>query len=251
MLIEARGLVKNYGSAEVIKNIDFSLDTGEILGLLGPNGAGKTTIMRMLSGYFMPDSGVIKICGNAIDETSVLSKNQIGYLPENVPLYNDMTVFGYLRFITEARLIPKTERLSKIENVISQCGLNGRGNQKIETLSRGYKQRLGLAQAVIHNPPILLLDEPLTGLDPIQINQFRKLIKELGKDKGVIFSTHILQEAEYVCTRYIILDEGKIAAQGPIEYCENDNTGNRDGSARTNLEEIFSSLEKGNRIDQA
>ena len=229
MLIEAVGISKNYGKTEAIKNIDFTLDAGQILGFLGPNGAGKTTVMRMLSGFHFPDSGVISIEGYSVEENPVETKKYIGYLPENISFYSDMTPEAYLGFIANARLVPKAEKRARIENAINAYGLGGREHQIIETLSRGYKQRLGLAQALVHNPSVLILDEPLTGLDPAQIIEFRSLIRELGKTKGIIFSTHILQEVSSVCTHYLILNEGSIAAQGPVD-------------SDTDLEAVFASL---------
>ena len=245
MLIEAAGLVKNYGRVEVIKNIGFTLNTGDILGFLGPNGTGKTTVMRMLSGFHFPDSGVIRINGISIVENPVEFKKHIGYLPENIQFYGDMVPAEYLEFIAKMRLVPKNNINSAIENVIDLCGLRNHEYQKIETLSRGYKQRLGLAQAVVHNPSILILDEPMTGLDPGQIVEFRSLLAELGKTKGIIFSTHILQEVWSICTDYLILNEGCIAANGKIER-----DGNQpDAQFQRNIEAVFADIGKGNTID--
>ncbi|MCL2834914.1 MAG: ABC transporter ATP-binding protein [Treponema sp.] len=230
-MIEAINLVKNYGSAKIIKDVSFSLEPGTILGFLGPNGAGKTTIMRMLAGCNFPDSGTVKINGVSLDEENSALKNNIGYLPETAPLYPDMTVREYLLFAASLRLIPKPDRPDAVKKVMDLCGVSKRQNQRIETLSHGYRQRLGLAQAFIHDPQILILDEPMTGLDPNQIIEFRRIIKEMGKKKIVIFSTHIIQEVLSVCTSYLVLDNGSIAAQG--------STG---GSSRTNLEKIFAGL---------
>ena len=232
-MIRADNLVKNYGPVNVIDDISFSVGRGEILGFLGPNGAGKTTVMRMLAGYHLPDSGVIMVNGAEHDANSAEFKKNTGYLPESAALYGDMTVFETLLFSARARDIPKDSVNGAVEKIISLCGLSSKKNQRIETLSRGYRQRTGLAQALIHDPPILILDEPLTGLDPNQIIEMRSLIKELGRNKAVIFSTHILQEAETVCTHYLILNNGRIAANGAIAGIEK------------SLEEFFTGLAGG------
>ena len=221
-MIEADGLVKKYGSFTAVENISFSLEPGRILGFLGPNGAGKTTVMRMLAGYHFPDSGSIKIDGMLLDENSPGLKNHIGYLPENTPLYADMTPAEHLMFASEARLIPKKDRPEAVRTALELCGLVNHGNQRIETLSRGYRQRVGLAQAIVHDPSVLILDEPMTGLDPVQIIEIRDLIREMGKKKTIIMSTHILQEVRSVCTCYMILYEGKIASQGAMDQNEID-----------------------------
>jgi len=251
MLIEAEGLVKNYGPVEVIKGISFTLDKPGILGLLGPNGAGKTTVMRMLAGYHLPDSGFIKINGKIMNDAEPELKNSAGYLPENVPLYGDMTPSEYLFFMAEIRMIPKHERKSAVEKAVESCGLGSRSNQRIDTLSRGYRQRAGLAQAIVHDPDILILDEPLTGLDPGQIAHFRALIKELGKTKGIVFSTHILQEAEYLCTDYIVLNRGSVAARGRMESSGDLSGGQNNAGQHTDLEAIFAGISGENENDQA
>lgn len=215
-MIKVEALTKNYGTLEAVKNISFSLSQGEILGLLGPNGAGKTTLMRILSGYHFPSSGRIYIDGISLNEESLEIKKRIGYLPEHVPLYGDFTPLESLKFMARARLIPKQDRKKAIEKALVSCGLETHRNQRIETLSRGYKQRLGLAQAILHDPPILILDEPTAGLDPNQIIHVRSLIRELGKQKTLILSSHILSEVEAVCSRLIILNQGRIAAQGSL-----------------------------------
>ena len=235
MLIEVEALVKNYGSLEVIRGISFSLGQGEILGLLGPNGAGKTTVMRILAGYHFPNSGTVRMDGLSLEENTREIQRRIGYLPENVPLYGDLTLREFLYFAAEARSIPGEEKTKAVERALTACGLEMRKHQRIETLSRGLRQRLGLAQAIVHDPPILILDEPMTGLDPNQIIEIRSLIKTLGKTKTIIFSTHILQEVESICSRYIILNNGRIAAQGLIE------------EKRTSLEEIFMGLGEGGK----
>jgi ABC-2 type transport system ATP-binding protein len=216
-MIEVKELSKRYGNVEAVMGVSFSVGKDQVLGFLGPNGAGKTTIMKILTGYHYPTGGAAFVDGLSVQEQSVAVKARIGYLPEGVPLYGDLTVDEYLGFVADARLIAKGERSAKIGAAVEACGLGGMRGRRIETLSKGYKQRTGLAGAIVHDPPILILDEPTTGLDPNQIIEIRNLIKELGKRKTVILSTHILQEVEAVCNQVLILNEGKIAAQGTPE----------------------------------
>jgi ABC-2 type transport system ATP-binding protein len=217
LLIEVIGLSKRYGNVEAVRDVSFSVDAERVLGFLGPNGAGKTTIMKILTGYHFPSGGSARVDGISVEEDPVEVKKRIGYLPENVPLYGDLTVDEYFAFIADSRLIPPPERKEKIGASLAACGLEPYRSRKIETLSKGYRQRTGLAQAILHDPPILILDEPTTGLDPNQIIEIRSLITELGKRKTVILSTHILQEVEAVCDQVLILNEGRIAAQGTAE----------------------------------
>ena len=216
-MIEVKELKKRYGSVEAVKGVTFSVGKEQVLGFLGPNGAGKTTVMKILTGYHYPTGGEALVDGLSVQEDSVAVKARIGYLPEGVPLYGDLTVDEYLKFVADARRIPREERSAKINRSIEACGLGAMRGRRIETLSKGYKQRTGLAGAIVHDPPILILDEPTTGLDPNQIIEIRSLIKDLGKSKTVILSTHILQEVEAVCNRVLILNDGKIAAQGTPE----------------------------------
>ncbi|MDR1362587.1 MAG: ATP-binding cassette domain-containing protein [Spirochaetaceae bacterium] len=213
-MIEVHNLAKKYGNIEAVKDITFTLPDGQILGFLGPNGAGKTTIMKILTGFHYPSSGEALIDGISTQDNPVAIKQLIGYLPENVPLYGDLTINEYLNFIADTRNIPKEKRKNAINAALEQCALTQMANRRIETLSKGYKQRTGLAQSIIHDPPILILDEPTTGLDPNQIIEIRNLIKDLGQHKTIILSTHILQEVEAVCTQVLILNAGHIAAQG-------------------------------------
>ena len=215
--IEVKNLSKLYGNVKAVTDVSFSVGDSEVLGFLGPNGAGKTTIMKILTGYHFPSSGSALVDGIPVDEEPLEIKKRIGYLPENVPLYTDITVDEYLNFAADARFIPKEQRASAINASLEACGLLNYRSRKIETLSKGYKQRTGLAQAILHDPPILILDEPTTGLDPNQIIEIRSLIKELGKRKTVILSTHILQEVEAICTQVLIINDGRIAAQGKPE----------------------------------
>ncbi|MDR3167479.1 MAG: ATP-binding cassette domain-containing protein [Treponema sp.] len=220
-MIVVQDLTKRYGPVEAVRDISFEVGQDQVLGFLGPNGAGKTTIMKILTGFHFPSTGKVLVDGISLEEDPVEVKKRIGYLPENVPLYGEFTVSEYLSFIADARLIPREKKSPSLGAAMDTCGLAQVRSKRIETLSKGYKQRLGLAQAIIHDPPILILDEPSSGLDPNQIIEIRALIKELGKRKTVILSTHILQEVEAVCSRVLILNEGRIAAQGrPEEIAE-------------------------------
>jgi ABC-2 type transport system ATP-binding protein len=213
-VIELRELRKSYGGVEAVHGVSFTAETGSVLGLLGPNGAGKTTIMKVLTGYHFPSSGKAVVDGLDVEEDPIAVKSRVGYLPESVPLYQDLTVAEYLDFIGDARSLDRPARARAVERSIGACGLEGVYRKKVEELSKGYRQRLGLAQAILHDPPILILDEPTTGLDPNQIIEIRELIKSLGESKTVILSTHILQEVEAICSNVIILNEGRVAAQG-------------------------------------
>jgi ABC-2 type transport system ATP-binding protein len=215
--IEVQNLSKQYGQVQAVTDVSFSVGSQQVLGFLGPNGAGKTTVMKILTGFHFPSSGKAFVDGIPVDEQPLEVKKRIGYLPENVPLYGDLTVDEYFAFAAEARFIPKHERKAAIDKCLEACSLIGYRGRKIETLSKGYRQRAGLAQAILHDPPILILDEPTTGLDPNQIIEIRSLIKELGKSKTVILSTHILQEVEAICSQVLIINDGRIAAQGKPE----------------------------------
>jgi ABC-2 type transport system ATP-binding protein len=216
-MIEVHGLSKRYGQVEAVRDVSFSVGRDQVLGFLGPNGAGKTTVMKILTGYHFPTSGDAKLDGISVQDHPVEVKKRTGYLPESVPLYGDLKPAEYLGFIASSRLIPKGERKAAVSRALELCGLEEAANKPIETLSKGYKQRVGLAQAIIHDPPILILDEPTSGLDPNQIIEIRGLIKDLGRRKTVILSTHILQEVEAVCSQVLIINEGRIAAQGSPE----------------------------------
>lgn len=213
-MIEVSGLSKSYGGFEAVKDVSFSAGDGRVIGLLGPNGAGKTTIMKVLTGYHRPSSGRALVGGVDVAEDPLAVKRLVGYLPEGVPLYGDMTVGEYLSFIAEARGLRPGERAPAAAKAMEACGLDGMGPVLIEHLSKGFRQRVGLAQAILHDPPVLILDEPTTGLDPNQILEIRSLIRSLGGDKTVILSTHIMQEVEALCSEVLILNEGRIAAQG-------------------------------------
>jgi ABC-2 type transport system ATP-binding protein len=211
MSIVVQGVTKLYGDQKALDNVTFEVKTGEIVGFLGPNGAGKSTMMKIITGYIPASSGTVTVNGLAVDDENLLVKNQIGYLPENNPLYTEMYVREYLGFVAS---IYKTglPLKNQIESIIQMTGLAPEQNKKIGSLSKGYRQRVGLAQALIHNPAVLILDEATTGLDPNQIVEIRNLIKEAGKEKTVLLSTHIMQEVEAICDRVIIIDKGVIVA---------------------------------------
>lgn len=211
-MIRLQNLTKDYGSVRAVDHVNFEINEGEILGFLGPNGAGKTTTLRMITCFLSPTSGNIEVENMNINNNQIEIKRLIGYLPEHNPLYIDMTVYDYLKFIADIREISNFD--VRIIEVIKQCGLNGVVHKPINTLSKGYKQRVGIAQAIIHDPKILILDEPTSGLDPNQIVEIRELIKQLGKEKTLIISSHILQEVQAVCNRIVIINEGKIVADG-------------------------------------
>jgi ABC-2 type transport system ATP-binding protein len=213
-MVEVRNLSRSYGTFEAVKDVSFFAGKGEVIGLLGPNGAGKTTIMKILAGFHFPSGGSALVDGISLEEDPVEAKKRIGYLPENIPLYGDLTVEENLRFIACARLVPAKKRKDAVQAALEACGLSSAAKARVETLSRGFRQRAGLAQALVHDPPVLVLDEPATGLDPNQIVEMRSLIRELGKRKTVILSTHILTEAEAVCSRLLILNGGRVAARG-------------------------------------
>jgi len=217
MDIQVEDITKTYGAQKAVDAISFHVKTGEILGFLGPNGAGKTTTMKMITNYLLPEEGNIYIAGKSMFEYADELKKHIGYLPENNPLYQEMPVIDYLRFCAEVQGIPGDKIPGRIREMVRVCGLNAEKHKKIGELSKGYRQRVGLAQAIIHDPEILILDEPTSGLDPNQIVEIRKLIRELGKEKTVILSTHILPEVEATCDRILIINKGKIVADGTAE----------------------------------
>lgn len=215
MSIIAENVSKVYGTQYALKNVSFSIGEGEIVGLLGPNGAGKSTLMKIITCFIPPTSGNVTVYGNSIFENTLKIRRNIGYLPEQNPLYTDMYIREFLRFIAG---VHKLDNINKrVEDIIETTGLTPESNKKIGQLSKGYRQRVGLAQALIHDPKILILDEPTTGLDPNQLTEIRSLIREVGKTKIVILSTHIMQEVEAVCSRAIIINHGQIVADKPTE----------------------------------
>lgn len=209
-MIEVKGLRRSFGPVVAVDGISFSAEKGEVVGLLGPNGAGKTTAMRMLTCYIRPDSGTASVCGHDILSDTVGVRRSLGYLAENSPAYPEMTVGGFLKFICDVREIKGGRRKQALDRVVPMCSIDSVYHQTIETLSKGYKRRVGLAQALIHDPDVLILDEPTDGLDPNQKHGVRGLIENMAKDKCIIISTHILEEVEAICSRAIIIARGKI-----------------------------------------
>jgi len=213
-MIEIQDLQKSFGDLRAVDGVSFSVEPGEVLGFLGPNGAGKSTTMRMITGFLTPTGGEVLIAGKSLGLDPIAAKNRIGYLPEGAPLYPDMTPRELLEFVAEIRRIPKSQRKERIGKVVEQIHITEVLDQRIETLSKGFKRRVGLAQAILHDPEILILDEPTDGLDPNQKHEVRHLIKEMSKDKVIILSTHILEEVDAVCTRAIIIARGKVVFDG-------------------------------------
>jgi len=247
MDILVENITKSYGSQKALDNLSFKVKTGEILGFLGPNGAGKTTTMKAITCYLNPEEGDIKVGGRSVLEQPDLVKKDIGYLPENNPLYLDMPVIDYLAFAGELQGVPKEKLNDRIKLMVRVCGLTGEKHKKIGELSKGYRQRVGLAQALIHDPAVLILDEPTTGLDPNQIIEIRELIKEIGKEKTVILSSHILAEVEATCDRVVIINKGKIVADGTPEQLRQKAQGNE--SLKVGIEggeknDIFAALKE-------
>jgi len=233
MSIEINNLTKVYGEQKAVNNISFTINKGEIVGFLGPNGAGKSTTLKIITGYLAATSGTVKVAGLDIAKNPIECKQKIGYLPESNPLYNDMYVKEYLNFIAG---VHHNKSLGighqSLEEIINKVGLQLEQNKKIAQLSKGYKQRVGLAAALIHQPEVLILDEPTSGLDPNQIIEIRNLIKEQGKDKTILFSSHILQEVTAICNRIIIINKGIIVADDSLENL----------TKKGSLESVFSKL---------
>lgn len=216
-MIQVQNVSKHYGDLTAVDNISFNLEKGDVLGFLGPNGAGKTTTMRIITGYMPPTKGSVYIADVDIFEDPQLAKSHIGYLPENPPLYEDMVVREYLDFVADIKQVPKKEKNSRIHYVIEKCGLDDVSKRIIAHLSKGYKQRVGIAQALINDPEVLVLDEPTSGLDPMQIVEIRELIHGLSGERTVILSTHILPEVTMICSKVVIINKGKIALEESLE----------------------------------
>lgn len=214
MSITIEQLTKQYGEQKAVNNISFTVNKGEIVGFLGPNGAGKSTTMKIITGYLQPDGGQVAVCGVDVVKDPQAGKQKIGYLPESNPLYYDMYIREYLHFIADIHGV--AEKKARIEEVIVQVGLTPESSKKIGQLSKGYKQRVGLAAALLHDPEVLILDEPTTGLDPNQIIEIREVIRSLGKNKTVLFSSHILQEVEALCNRVVIINKGQLVADSQL-----------------------------------
>jgi len=224
MSIEVTGLLKMYGQQKAVNNISFNIHKGEIVGFLGPNGAGKSTTMKIVTGYLLADAGNSKVCGIDVSENPIEAKNKIGYLPEANPLYYDMYVKEYLLFV--AGVYAVANKQAAINRTIEMVGLTPESKKKIGQLSKGYKQRVGLAASLIHDPEVLILDEPTSGLDPNQIIEIRNVIKEQGKNKTVLFSTHILQEVQAICDRVIIINKGELVADDTLNNLQKNNKSN-------------------------
>jgi ABC-2 type transport system ATP-binding protein len=220
-MIELKDVTKKFGTKTAVDGISFKIEKGDIVGFLGPNAAGKTTTMRIITGFFPPTSGQVKIAGYDISKDSIAVKEKIGYMPENVPLYKELTVYSYLKFIAEIKGIPKDKIESRIEKAMKEVGISQVKNTIIGKLSKGFKQRVGLAQAIINDPEILILDEPTVGLDPVQIKEIRSLIKNMKGERTIILSTHILPEVSMTCDKVIIINEGKIIAQEDVKNLTN------------------------------
>lgn len=214
-MIKVSGLTKDYGARRAINNLNFDAHQGEIVGFLGPNGAGKTTTMRILTGYMPPTDGEAIVAGYNVVEESLEARRRIGYLPETTPLYTEMVVFDYLKYMGELRSVPEID--DRVDEVLDMVGLGDRANGYIGNLSKGMRQRVGLAQALLHRPEVLILDEPTIGLDPGQVVEVRELIREIGKERTVLLSTHLLNEAQNICDRVLIINKGKIVAEDTTE----------------------------------
>jgi ABC-2 type transport system ATP-binding protein len=234
-MLEIRNLTKHFGPLKAVDGISFRVDRGEVLGFLGPNGAGKSTTMKMATGFVTPTGGTALVCGHDIQEDPLAAKRKFGYLPEGAPAYPDMTPAGFLEFVAEVRGIPPERRGPRIQEVVQLVHLERVLHQRIETLSKGFKRRVGLAQAILHDPEVLILDEPTDGLDPNQKHEVRALIKQMARNKAIVLSTHILEEVEAVCTRAIIIAHGKLLFDGtPAELAE-----------RGPLDEVFRRITTG------
>src|SRR5258708_16214952 len=216
-MISIEGLTKDYGTTHALQGLNFQVPRGQIVGFLGPNGAGKSTTMKILAGYATPTAGTARIAGMDVTVDSIATRRLLGYLPENNPLYEEMIVVDFLDFVAQVRGIPAAERRARMKNTAERCGLVSVIGKKIGELSKGFRQRVGLAQAILHNPDLLILDEPTSGLDPNQIVEIRSLIKELGKEKTVILSTHILSEVQSTCSRVLIINDGRLVADDSPE----------------------------------
>ncbi len=217
-MIKVEGLTKRYGDLVAVRGVSLEVQRGEVVGFLGPNGAGKTTTMRMLTGFLSPSEGSVEIAGHSMEQEPVSARRAIGYLPETPPLYREMRVEAYLRYVATIKDVPRRARAEKLERALEACGLREVRRRVIGTLSRGFRQRVGLAQAIVHEPPVLVLDEPTSGLDPVQIVEIRNLILQLAREEGrtVILSTHILPEVEAICQRVVLISMGEIRIDGAL-----------------------------------
>ncbi|MEA2062391.1 MAG: ATP-binding cassette domain-containing protein [Gemmatimonadota bacterium] len=243
-MIKVENLTKYYGPTLAVDSVDFEITRGQVVGFLGPNGAGKTTTMRIVTCYLKPTSGTASVAGYDISDSPLEVRNRIGYLPENCPLYLDMNVVDYLHYIAELRQVPARERQRKVKEMIGIAGLGTVTHKDIGELSRGFRQRVGLAQAMVHDPGILILDEPTNGLDPNQIIEMRKLIREIGREKTIILSSHIMQEVTATCDRVLIINDGRLVAQGSPDELTSQAQGKETSvlCLKGSQDEIFSAL---------
>jgi ABC-2 type transport system ATP-binding protein len=250
MSIEVKNILKQYGSQKAVNHISFTINKGEVVGFLGPNGAGKSTTMKMITGYLEPDEGSATVCGIDVKENPIAAKQKVGYLPESNALYHEMYVREYLDFVADVHNV--SNKKTKVEEVIRQVGLTPEAHKKISQLSKGYKQRVGLAAALIHNPEVLILDEPTSGLDPNQIVEIRNVIKELGQHKTVLLSSHIMQEVEAVCDRVIIINKGSIVADDLLSHLlKKAHAGSVTLEIKEEVEEnVFNQIQSINRINK-
>lgn len=241
-MLEIKSLTKSFGDFKAVDNISFSANKGEVLGFLGPNGAGKSTTMKMITGFLDPSIGDATICGKSIKEETLSAQQNLGYVPENAPLYEEMFVREFLEFIAKMREVELDKIESSIDKVIKMCALESVEFQKLETLSKGYKRRVSLAQALIHDPKVLILDEPTDGLDPNQKHDVRELIKELAKEKCILISTHILEEVEEICDRCIIIGEGEKLFEGTPQEL-------KAKSDKGRIQDVFRAITLGNELE--
>ena len=241
-MLSVEALSKSFGSFTAVDNISFQVNKGEVLGFLGPNGAGKSTTMKMITGFLEPSSGQASICGHSVTFEKLEAQGKIGYVPENAPLYEEMFVREFLKFVGQMREVDTQVLDQRIDEVIKQCSLESVEFQKLETLSKGFKRRVSLAQALIHDPEVLILDEPTDGLDPNQKHDVRELIRELSKEKCILISTHILEEVEEVCDRCIIIGEGKKLFEGTPEEM-------KEKSSEGRIQDVFRVITTGKQIN--
>lgn len=254
-MIEVQNLRKEFGVFTAVEDISFQVNKGEVLGFLGPNGAGKSTTMKMITGFLSPTAGSVTVCGSDVMKSPISVKKSIGYLPEGAPTYDDMTVDGFLRFIADVRGFYGAEKEKRIENAIGKANLETVVHKTIETLSKGFKRRVGLAQAILHDPPVLVMDEPTDGLDPNQKHEVRLLIKEMAKEKAIIISTHILEEVDAICDRAIIISQGNIKFDGTPKELESMSEYHNairltlDGYPSLNAEKLLAELNGVDRVE--
>ncbi len=235
MSIDVHHLSKRFHHQLVVDQLNFKIEQGQVVGLLGPNGAGKSTTMRLLTGYLAPSEGEVYICGYDLQKETTQAKRQIGYLPEHNPLYLDMYVHEYLHLMGSVHGLARKKSISRAHDVVEQCGIGDMQHKKLGALSKGYRQRVGLAQALMHNPPVLILDEPTTGLDPNQIHHMRAVIKELSHEKVILLSTHMMQEVTAICDQVMILYQGKLRLSAPLDEL----------TQQGSLEDVFTQLTQG------